>query len=124
MSLLWNFNVIVNGEQICDVCLKLEYSKVCVVVKFANTTYIPRTNLYDRKSRSNASAHVSGAVGVTLKRNVFQIVRSMSFSSMLRVRLDKRCGWRCIPFKMDDSFFRRVEQYHTRSCYAGFEARK
>jgi hypothetical protein len=52
---------------------------VCVV-KFANTTYISRTNLYDGHSESNASAHVSRAVGVTLRRNLFQILHFLSFS--------------------------------------------
>ena len=40
---------------------------------------MPRTNIYDGHSGSSASARVSRAVGVTLKRNLFQIVRFLSF---------------------------------------------
>ena len=50
------------------------------ITTYRHTTYIPRTNLYDGHSGSNASAHVSRAVDVTLKRNLFQVVRLLSFS--------------------------------------------
>lgn len=45
-------------------------------------TYIPRTNLCDGVFGSNASSHVSRAVGVTLKRNLLHIVSFLSFSLM------------------------------------------
>jgi hypothetical protein len=47
---------------------------------YRHTTYILRTKLYDGHSGSIAYAHVSRALGVTLKWNLFQIVRFLSFS--------------------------------------------
>jgi len=80
---------------------------------------MPRTNIYDGHSGSSASARVSRAVGVTLKRNLFQIVRFLSFILT--------CGYGminmvvCVVFP---SFFRRVEAHHTGNCYAGCKDRK